>query len=141
MHARHEIPDGANKPSGLKKSNAMNSAIIINLDYEQHGSANCQRIWKEIESRMLAAGFVKNNRLFLTAKERKVACQQAKSIIAEVDSLLAADNNISVFDSIREFYGLDYDQINDLMSPSDAPIQVDFVDTGTFEAFLNKTSG
>lgn len=117
----------------------MNSAIIINLDYEQHASANCKRIWKEIESRMLLAGFVKSNRLFLTAKSRETACQVAKAIIAEVDYLLAADN-ISVFDSLREFYGLDYDQIYDLMSPSDAPIQVDFVDTGTFEAFLNKTS-
>jgi hypothetical protein len=48
----------------------MNSAVIINLDYEQHGSANCQRIWKEIETRMLQAGFVKNNRLFLTKLDR-----------------------------------------------------------------------
>jgi hypothetical protein len=114
----------------------MNSAVIINLDYEQHGSANCQRIWKEIETRMLQAGFVKNNRLFLTKLDRDTACKQAKAVVAQVEELMTAQD-INVFDSIREFYGLDYQQINDLLAPSSAPIQVDFVDTGTFRAFLN----
>jgi hypothetical protein len=114
----------------------MNSAVIINLDYEQHSSVNCQRIWKEIESRMLQAGFVKNNRLFLTTLDRDTAGKQAKAVVAEVEELMTAQD-INVFDSIREFYGLDYEQINDLLAPSSAPIQVDFVDTGTFRAFLN----
>jgi hypothetical protein len=114
----------------------MNSAVIINLDYEQHSSTNCRRIWAEIESRMLQAGFVKNNRLFLTTLDRDTACKQAKSVVAEVEALLAAQD-INVFDSIREFYGLDYNQINDLLGPSNASIEVSFVDTGTFRAFLN----
>ncbi len=113
----------------------MNSAVIINLDYELHGNTNCRRIWAEIETRMLQAGFVKNNRLFLTTLNRDAACKQAKAVVSEVEQLLAAQD-INVLDSIREFYGLDYQQINDLLGPSNAPIEVSFVDTGTFRAFL-----
>ena len=113
----------------------MNSAIIINLDYDQHSNADCRRIWHEIEQRMLLAGFVKNNRLFLTSQNCDAACQQAKSVVAEIDDLLAAEG-VDVFGAIREFYGLEYRQINDLLSPSNAPIEVDLVDTGTFRAYL-----
>lgn len=115
----------------------MNSAIIINLDYEQYGSAVCCRVWKEIETRMLRAGFVKNNRLFLTKLAKDDACEQAKAIVAIVGELFAPEK-IQVIDLIREFYGLDYQNIHDLLTPANEAIEVDFLDTGTFQAYFNK---
>lgn len=115
----------------------MNSAIIINLDYERYGSQICTRVWKEIESRMVRAGFVKNNRLFLTRLGKDEACQQAKAVVSAVEDLFAKDTP-PVIDLIREFYGLDYQHIHDLLTPSSAPIEVNFLDTGTFQAYFHK---
>lgn len=116
----------------------MNSAIIINLDYEQYGSPVCRRVWKEIETRMLRAGFVKNNRLFLTSLAKDEACQQAKAVVAVVEELFAPEN-IHVMDLVREFYGLDYQNIHDLLTPASAAIEVNFLDTGTFQAYFKQT--
>ena len=118
----------------------MNNAVIINLDYEMGDSANCRRIWQEIETRMMQAGFVKSNRLFLTTLDQESACRQAKAVVAEVDTLLGMEN-INVFGSIREFYSFEYSHITDLLAPASPAIEVSFLDTGTFRAFLKSTPG
>jgi len=116
----------------------MHSAIIINLDYEQYGAETCRRVWKEIETRMLRAGFVKNNRLFLTRLPKDEACAQAKAVVAGVEALFAGEN-VPVIDLVREFYGLDYQQIHDLLTPTSEAIEVSFVDTGTFQAYFQRS--
>ena len=116
----------------------MNSAIIINLDYERYGSKVCSRVWQEIESRMLHAGFVKNKRLFLTNLAKDDACQQAKGVVAVVEELFLPEG-VQVIDLIREFYGLDYQNIHDLLTPSSETIEVNFLDTGTFRAYFKKS--
>jgi len=115
----------------------MNSAIIINLDYERYGADVCYRVWKEIEARMLHGGFVKSKRLFLTNLSKEDACQQAKAIVSTVEDLFAPES-IQVTDLIREFYGLDYQSIHDLLTPSSEAIEVSFLDTGTFQAYFKK---
>lgn len=115
----------------------MNSAIIINLDYEQYGSEVCCKVWQEIEARMVRAGFIKNNRLFLTNLAKDEACQQAKFVVAEVNELFAQEST-KVVDLIREFYGLEYQNIQDLLTPTSETIEVNFLDTGTFRAYFKK---
>lgn len=116
----------------------MNSAIIINLDYERYGPQVCSRVWKEIEDRMLHAGFVKNKRLFLTNLSKDDACQQARAIVSAVEDIFAPES-IQVMDLVREFYGLDYQHIHDLTTPSCETIEVNFLDTGTFRAYFKKS--
>ena len=115
----------------------MNSAIIINLDYEMHGTVVCSRVWEEIDRRMQQAGFSKHKRLFVTAMDWATASKQAKAVVAGVETDLAGEG-IIVFDVIREFYCFEFKQLNDLLDPLNNPPEVSFVDTGTFRAFLTK---
>lgn len=113
----------------------MKTAIIINLDYENHAPATCSRIWEELERRMTQAGFSKHKRLFVTAMDWNTASKQAKSVVSGVENDLAAEN-IVVFDVVKEFYCFEYQQMNDLLDPVNHSPEVSFVDTGTFRAFL-----
>lgn len=113
----------------------MNTAIILNLDYEQRNIEVCKRVWSEIEHNMLHAGFVKNNRLFLTNLQKDIACKQARAVVEQLDAKLA-NEGINLFDCIREFYGIDYQQINNLLAPANEAIEVDFMDTGQFKQYF-----
>ncbi|HRE18693.1 MAG TPA: hypothetical protein PLW86_16760 [Rhodocyclaceae bacterium] len=115
----------------------MKSAIIINLDYENHSIATCSRIWEEIERSMQQAGFSKHKRLFVTAMDWNTASKQAKSVMAAVENNLSSEG-ILVFDVIKELYCFEYQQMNDLLDPVNHTPEVSFVDTGTFRAFLGK---
>jgi len=115
----------------------MKSAVIINLDYERYSVDVCRRIWEEISRRMDEAGFHRHFRLFLAEMDRETATGLAKSVVAAVETELANDG-IVVFDAIREFYWFEYQQINDLLAPENEMPEVDFLDTGTFEAYLLK---
>lgn len=115
----------------------MKSAVIINLDYERHSVASCRRIWEEIARRMEEAGFSRHFRLFLAEMDRETATGRAKAVVADVETELA-NEGIVVFDAIREFYWFEYQQINDLLSPENEMPEVNYLDTGTFEAYLLK---
>lgn len=114
----------------------MKTAVIINLDYENHANDICSRIWTEVEQRMAQAGFSKHKRLFVTAMDWETASKQAKSVINTVENTLSAEG-ILVFDVIKEFYCFEYQQMNDLLDPVNQTPEVSFVDTGTFRAFLD----
>ncbi len=113
----------------------MKSAVIINLDYERHDAAICRRIWKEIESDMAEAGFVRHFRMFLADMDREHCCRKAREVVAAVENRLA-NEGILAFDAIREFYWFEYRQANDLLAPANDLPEVSFVDTDAFEAFL-----
>ena len=109
----------------------MKSAILINLDYERYPPHLCARLWQEIEHRMELAGFAKHKRLFLNTIEREQAVRIAREAVADAEVLLAAEG-YNVFDAVREFYWFEYTQLNDLLSPINEEVEVDYVDALTF---------
>ncbi|MCK6404617.1 MAG: hypothetical protein L6Q60_01235 [Rhodocyclaceae bacterium] len=114
----------------------MNSAVIINLDYERHSVQICRRVWDEIAQGMTEAGFSRHHRLFLAEMDRETACTRAKGVVNRVEELLAAEG-IIVFDVIREFYWFEYEQINDLLAPANQMPEISYLDdTGAFSPFL-----
>ena len=114
----------------------MQSAIIINLDYERHTVQTCHRVWEEISLGMRTAGFDRHLRLFLAEMDRKAACARAKRVVSEVEDKLTPEG-IIVFDVIREFYWFEYQAaVNDLLAPSNEMPEVSFLDAGALHAFL-----
>ena len=109
----------------------MNSAILINLDYERYPAEICTRLWQAIETRLQHAGFTKHKRLFLSQIERAEAIRRAREVVAAAEAELA-DAGHDVFDAVHEFYWFEYAHLNDLLSPSHADVEVDYVDALTF---------
>ena len=110
----------------------MNSAILINLDYERYPGTLCARLWQAIEARMHAAGFAKHKRLFLCAAERVEAIRRARDAVAEAEAELLAEGHL-LLDAVREFYWFEYAQINDLLSPNSEEVKVAYdLDALTF---------
>ena len=111
----------------------MNSAILINLDYERYPGPLCARLWQAIEARMHTAGFAKHKRLFLSAAERNEAIRRARDAVAEAETELLAEGQLLV-DAVREFYWFEYAQINDLLSPNSEEVEVAYdLDALTFD--------
>ena len=119
----------------VNKQQAMKSAVIINLDYKHHSATTCRRIWEELVHRMEMAGFSQHLRLFLAETDQDTASKRAKRIVAETEDALAAEG-VLVFDVIREFYCFEYQQINDLLALANEIPEVNFLDTGSFPAFV-----
>jgi hypothetical protein len=113
----------------------INTAIIINLDYENIPIKKCKHLWELIESRMEQAGFVKNRRIFITSMESETAFIQARGAM---DSILEEflSQGECVAHCLREFYGIPYAHIADLSTPSVHEIEVDLMATGTFQEFF-----
>jgi len=114
----------------------MNTAIVINLNYEQCGQDLCSNYWHLIEDVMESAGFVKNNRMFLSNLPQDEAFEVARWIIGQIDEH-SRTNRYSLIQSIRDFYGLDYRQLVNLMTPPKQSIVVDFIDSGMASQALN----
>lgn len=113
----------------------MKSAIIINLDYQRHGEQTCRRIWEDIARCMEEAGFSRHYRLFMINQDRETACQKAKAAVATAEEKLAGEG-IDAFDAIREFYGFEYQQENDLLALVNEIPEVTFVESDAFRSFL-----
>ena len=112
----------------------MKYAIIINIDYENNDQMICRRFWEEFEREMKKAGFVKHKRLFVTTLDWEAACRQAQGVVAEVEKILA-NEDIVVFDLIKEFYCFEFNRMNDLLDLCHHAPDVSFVDTTTFRFF------
>ena len=113
----------------------MNTAIIINLDYEAFPIVKCRKIWGLIEKGMADAGFLKNNRLFITNANPEVAFEKARDVLHQVEDDCRADGE-DFQSCIREFYGIPHSQIVDLSLPSAHEITVDFIASGTFQSLF-----
>lgn len=114
----------------------MNSAVIINLDYERHSTEICRRVWEEIAAGMAAAGFTRQRRLFLAAMDRKTAIARATEVVNRVEEMLEHEG-IIVFDVIREFHWFEYREIDDLLLPANQLADISVLDdTGAFTPFL-----
>ena len=113
----------------------MNSAILINLDYERYPRDVCTRLWQAIETAMQNAGFAKHKHLFLTQAGRTDAVRSARAAVAFAEAQLT-DAGTEVFDAVSEFYCFDYAHLNDLLVPSNEEVVVDYVDALTFFTVL-----
>ena len=95
----------------------MNTAIVINLDHERLGADGARQIWAMIEETLVNAGFVKNNRLFLTPLAPDEAFAAARELIDGLESRLVAQG-LSLYGALQEFYGMDYLNTENLLVPS-----------------------
>lgn len=101
----------------------MKTAIVITLDHEHLGPESASRIWAGIEQGLLAAGFIKNNRLFLSSLNPEQAFAAAREVTDALEAQLAGQG-ISLYAALQEFYGMDYLSTENLLVPSSASIIV-----------------
>lgn len=99
----------------------MSYAIVINLDYENNSEEICQEIWDVIKERMLDAGFRIDNRVFISNREDKEACELARSVIEGMEEHLDFDEK-RVFRYLKDFYGYAMDHTTNLLIPSNEGI-------------------
>lgn len=113
----------------------MQTAIIINLDYENQPSVKCRQLWTSIEARMMAAGFIKSSRRFLTNAGCETASKLAKDVMDGVDAeYRKSGQTIGPF--IRDFFCIPCDKIIDLLPAPVHAIEVDLMATGAFDRFF-----
>jgi hypothetical protein len=113
----------------------MNTAIIINLDYETQSIVRCRRLWGMIEARMTKAGFAKNSRRFVTAMDCDTACKQARGVIGSIEAEYVAKGQ-SALAFVRDFYAVPCDHIINLAPPAAHAIEVDVMASGAFQKFF-----
>ncbi len=114
----------------------MNTAIIINLDYQTQPIVKCRQLWKIIEARMAKAGFIMNSRRFVTAKSSETACTQARAVIDGIELEYGAKGQ-SALPFIRDFYAIPCDKIINLAAPVAHSIEVDLMASGAFQKFFS----
>lgn len=101
----------------------MNTAIVINLDHERLGADGARQIWGMIETALVGAGFVKNNRVFLSVLPPDQAFAAARKVVDELEVRLV-EQGLSLYGALLEFYGMDYLNTENLMVPSPNSIVV-----------------
>ena len=117
----------------------MKHVIVINIDHQNNDRTVCARVWSEIEQRMRKAGFAKHKRLFVSTLGWDATCEQAQAVVAETEKVLA-DENIVIFNLIKEFYCFEFNRMNDLLDPCHHAPDVSFIDSETFKAFLDDSN-
>lgn len=115
----------------------MNTAIIINLDYESQPIVKCRQLWKLIDSRMTETGFSTNSRRFVTRLDTESACAKAKAVIDSIDTEYKT-MGLNAMSYIRDFYAVPCNQIVDLAGPASHAIEVDLMASGAFQRFFPK---
>lgn len=110
----------------------MNTVIIINLDYESFPIVKCRQLWQRIEKAMAEAGFSKSNRLFISNADSGTAFARARDAMQRIERQ-CRDDDEDIMQCVREFYGIPYSQIVDLVQPSAQEITVDFLSSGSFQ--------
>ena len=95
----------------------MKTAIVITLDHEHLGPESASRIWAGIEQGLLAAGFIKNNRLFLSSLNPEQAFAAAREVTDALEEHLTGHRS-SQYAALQEFYCIDYLSTAILLVPS-----------------------
>jgi len=101
----------------------MNTAIVINLDYQHLPEQTAQRIWKEIDRTLVDAGFTRNNRLFLSPLSPEAASQRVRAVMVQLEARLATEG-LSLYGALADFYAMDYLHTENLLVPPTASIEV-----------------
>ncbi len=116
----------------------MKTAIIFHLNYEAHPIVKCRQLWSIIETSMLAAGFSKSGRIFVTQRDSDAAFKLAREVMDRIEqSYQAKDDSAMAY--LRDFYGIPYDHIVDLAQPSMPSVEVDMMASGAFQKFFGQT--
>jgi len=113
----------------------MKTAIIFHLNYEAHPIVQCRQLWSIIETGMLAAGFSKRGRIFVTQKDSTSAFKTAREVMQRIEQSYQAKGNSAV-GYLRDFYGIPYDHIVDLAQPSMPAVEVGMMASGAFQKFF-----
>lgn len=113
----------------------MNTAVIINLDYESQPIVKCRQLWKMIDLRMAAAGFTRTSRRFVTAMDAPTACKQARGVMDSIEADYQA-RGLDAVSFIRDFYAVPCDQMINLAVPATDAIEVDLMASGAFQKFF-----
>ena len=101
----------------------MSCAIVINLDYENNSEQVCQEIWDAIKNKMLEAGFRLDNRVFILNREKKDACELARSVVEGMESHLEFDEK-HLFRILKDFYCYDMEHTTNLLVPNSDDILI-----------------
>lgn len=101
----------------------MGYAIVINLDYENNPSDECQEIWDVIKLSMLEAGFRLDSRIFVINRTHDEAISLARSVIEDLEGHLDFEKK-RVFRYIKTFYGYDMTHTTNLLVPDSNKIEV-----------------
>lgn len=92
-------------------------AIVINLDYQNLSHELGQVLWSEIEKAMLAAGFARDNRVFVAYGD-PLANDRAKTVLRRLEPVFDSFG-VCQLDAIHEFYSYPLDgAVNLLLSGS-----------------------
>jgi hypothetical protein len=115
----------------------MGTAIVIHLDYENQPTVQCRNLWAVIEARMLAAGFEKSGRRFLSDLDSHSAGQLAQSVMDAIDREYTRRGQ-SAMACLNDFYAVPRAKIVDLLAPVSHAIEVDMMSTGAFQTFFGR---
>ncbi|NIR28494.1 MAG: hypothetical protein GWN84_04040 [Gammaproteobacteria bacterium] len=99
-------------------------AVVINLDYERYPDRQCSLLWREIEVRMVAAGFRCDGRIFTIDRPADEACRLAREAIESVEAHLDFHRR-RIYNYLREFYGFDLACATDLTLPPAEGIELE----------------
>ena len=113
----------------------MNTAVIINLDYEHQHGGTCRSLWDILRTRMERAGFTKSGRRFITHHSVEMASLLATKVMNDVEAVYRADGK-ALRPYIRDFYCMPDVEVVDLWSPSVNSIEVHQMEAGAFERFF-----
>ncbi|MDK2123632.1 hypothetical protein [Parachitinimonas caeni] len=105
----------------------MQTAVVINLDYEILSADRGQKIWRELEKRMLAAGFARDYRVFKMDAPPAVAFPRARAVLSEFEPFLK-QQGLAMFDVVREFYGFEMENCTNLLEPAQSGIEVQVIE-------------
>lgn len=113
----------------------MNTAVIINLNYDNQHDAQCKTLWNRIEAGMQRCGFTKTGRGFVIPHNVDIAGELAQDVLNRIDAdYLAAGQALRPL--IREFYCVPNRTIVDLWRPSVNAIEVRQMEASAFDRFF-----
>ncbi|MEI7611601.1 MAG: hypothetical protein WCK63_01760 [Betaproteobacteria bacterium] len=111
------------------------AAIVINLDYENTPAVKCKELFSLVEARMVHAGFDKRHRYFVTSMEPEAAYREARTVMDTIFNEFQSKGEC-VAHCFRDFYGIPFRQLVTLSTSSFNEIEVDVMETGTFQEFF-----
>lgn len=102
----------------------MQSAIVINFDYENSDYGTLRGLYRDVRGALLEAGFRQEERMFISNMGADEACEVARGIVEGLEVHHEFFKK-EIFKYIKEFYGFEMDNVMNMMVPGGSGIQVD----------------
>lgn len=118
----------------------MRYGVVINLDYTTHAYKDVHAVFLEIEAELAAQGFRREGRIFVAGLPAGEAAHRAREAVDAVDARRPEGDG--PYRYIRDFFGFDYGQADNLMLPEGEITVEEFegMDIGRVERFYPKES-